>query len=640
MTGRWGKMTPKEGPSVTRSRLMTIVTMLTLVSVAIGGCTLFDDSSESGGGESEASTAVAQPEDQPQFANGAVEAWSMDWPEPFPGNQALLVHPSMAVAFGQLVVFGSYGSMVAVNSTTGKILWTVEGVDSVNRCGVDEEKGLLLCPPDMNEESRGHLVVVEVATGMSGRVEISGSTSEAHIGTVQKVDDTLVIYQYDSVLRTDMTGAVIWEQDVLTQETENRYSAVTPTMVQVSEPSAGLLTLLDLESGDVIYSGDNSSAPAVDVVNTSGDGRLRVEDIPWVTDDRFEDGENCLFQLEGAVLYAPNNCQPGDESGTVTAYDAESGDPLWQMAVTGTVLAGASGQDLVTVQGLTRVAAKGFYEYSSITAYRPTKPDEDTTSMPVGSELDSEAAVTVPTGIPDCPGSTIRLSWAQIPEGWVLVCGYSETEPVLWMSQFDGASEVSSSEVSYVLNGGSPAYQAELPTGSVVRVGPGSENVEILENAGDILTASGTMASKIPMIIIYFVNMGTRELMDPATAAAWASQDSGSSSSSERTPAATPNAPAEAAVSSAYCPSGTSPYFEGETEEFFISICRGVSTFYYVGYSPNVGEMVLPSQDEGSRWWASNASHGYAVSSTHLDVYELSSNSNILHQPFVWTRQY
>ena len=95
-------MTQKEGPSVTRSRLMTIVTMLTLVSVALGGCTLFDDSSESGGGESEASTAVAQPEDQPQFANGAVEAWSTDWPEPFPGNQALLVHPSMAVALVDL----------------------------------------------------------------------------------------------------------------------------------------------------------------------------------------------------------------------------------------------------------------------------------------------------------------------------------------------------------------------------------------------------------------------------------------------------------------------------------------------------------------------------------------------------------
>ncbi len=93
--------------------------------------------------------------------------------------------------------------------------------------------------------------------------------------------------------------------------------------------------------------------------------------------------------------------------------------------------------------------------------------------------------------------------------------------------------------------------------------------------------------------------------------------------------------------SSDFCPSGSSPYAEGETESFYVSICRSSSgQFTYVGYSPSAGSMVLPAEDLGGHWHASNQSHGYSVSSSYLDVYELGSGGNVVHEPFLWTRQY
>ena len=232
----------------------------------------------------------------------------------------------------------------------------------------------------------------------------------------------------------------------------------------------------------------------------------------------------------------------------------------------------------------------------------------------------------MPTGLPSCPGTTITLSWAELTNGWVLVCGYSASQPAVWMSQFGGAGDVTSGDVSYSSSAGAESYQAVLPSGSVVRLASDSSDVEVLMNAGDIQDSWGSQVSALPILTVYFVNLGAKQVGGD-----WATAEPGvnmAPSTSGRTPSATSNAPTTPHPSSDFCPVGSTPYAEGETE------------YTYVGYSPTAGTMVLPAEDLGTRWYASNQSHGYSVSSSYLDVYELDSGKNIIHQPFIWTRQY
>lgn len=618
-------------------RLLGIAAVLGLLSTVVGGCSFLPGSPSEWFSKSSTPSGQGAPDASASFSNGAVDAWSMSWADPFPAGERPVVHPYMAVAFGPSIVFGSYGDMIAVDSATGESLWTLDGVDSIHRCAADPKEGLLLCPVPPGEQPSDELVVIDVETGKTEPLPIEGIGSSA--GEVKKVDDTLVLCGGDQVSRIDMNGRVLWQQEVQTEGTETQHCVVTADTVEVREPSVKRVSALDLETGKILKGGESSEAEDFADTGNPNRGRALAETLPWAADGRFGDAEDCLFQLDGAVLFAPDNCYTGDTSGVVTAYDPASGEPLWEMPLTGSVVADASGQDLITVQGLERSGSKGFYRFRSVTAYRGAMPGEATVSVPTADATESGVAAFVPAQIPECPESTVRLSWAELPGGWALVCGRSEREPVLWMSQLPGASEVSSRDVAFVAAGDSPSYEAIFPSGSIVRISYDSPNVEVVKNTGDIKDGSGSQTNQLPITIIYFINLGAKRFESP-TPAATPSAAPEAARPPQRVPAPSQDVRTTPAPSSAYCPGGTTPYFEGETEGFFISICEGRSGYTYVGYSPSVGEMILPAENQGSGWWASTSSHGYSVSGNYLDVYDLGDNENILHEPFIWTRQY
>ena len=618
-----------------RRRLTAAGATITAAAL-LAGCSVVDrffgeDAAEPG----PQSNAVTAKEDA-GFELGAVQAWKMAYPEPFTEPNPT-IPLDMALSFGPVTVLSSYGEMVGVDAGTGYVLWTIDGVGPLSSCAIDDINQLVYCPTYDDQSHGSEVLAVDPADGEATSFEIKGANVPIETWMVEEQEDTLVLFQRGAVTRTDMNGRVLWQQVVEDMGTENVFFQTGPTTILVSEPASSFDTVLDLETGAVLYSGDSSSSPQSDVRGGGRPGRANVQDYSWANDARFEDAKDCLFEVEGALLFAPNNCYTDDTAGVITAYDPQSGEELWQLDAEGTVLGTTSGEALVIAQGMQQVGLRGALTYESITTYRPAEHGEPTDSIPATGSQTVDASTSAPDGIPDCPASTVTLSWAQIPNGWALVCGYSESEPTVWISQFDGATEVTSHEVSETIVGGSPGYRATLPSGSQVEIGFDSPDMRVIHNAGEILSSTGSAASSLPILVIYFVNMGVKEVADAGTLVLDPQDGSTSAGSS---PVASGNAPTGPAPSSAYCPAGTTPHFEGETEGFFISICKGPSGYTYVGYSPTAGEMVLPAESQSVRWWATNQSHGYSVSEDALNVYELAGNKNILSQPFIWTRQY
>lgn len=128
-----------------------------------------------------------------------------------------------------------------------------------------------------------------------------------------------------------------------------------------------------------------------------------------------------------------------------------------------------------------------------------------------GSEASSGSAgahaVDVPDFIPACPGDTTLLAWAEIPNGWVLVCGVDESQPTVWMSEVKGVKETSnlvtyqpaaSNSTTYAGNG---SYTAELADGATMQL-------EFAPATLRIASASGKAVEQTSVLIIYFVSLG------------------------------------------------------------------------------------------------------------------------------------
>ena len=135
----------------------------------------------------------------------------------------------------------------------------------------------------------------------------------------------------------------------------------------------------------------------------------------------------------GAELFEADGLKPGGArvlpgaivgSSTDTALgligvDPESGDALWRQDLPADSYIMHDGTGVVTVQQATSRA-----ESDALTFYRPVE------SAGGDAETAQAASVTIPDSIPyDCPADTILLAWAELPDGWVLVCGITLDEP-------------------------------------------------------------------------------------------------------------------------------------------------------------------------------------------------------------------
>lgn len=142
-----------------------------------------------------------------------------------------------------------------------------------------------------------------------------------------------------------------------------------------------------------------------------------------------------------------------------------------------------------------------------------TGADGDVPTLVVMNPNGTEASLTdhvegeaqMPAAIPACPSSTTLLSWAEIPGGWVLVCGITEDQPTLWISSIDG-QESRSESVIYSFSAdsstqaGGPAYTAALPEGNA-RLSFAPATLRVMDGTGSIASQSSVLA-------IFFVNLG------------------------------------------------------------------------------------------------------------------------------------
>lgn len=127
---------------------------------------------------------------------------------------------------------------------------------------------------------------------------------------------------------------------------------------------------------------------------------------------------------------------------------------------------------------------------------------------PNGTEATITAADAhqMPAGIPDCPDESILLAWAELPNGWVLVCGISQDEPTLWISSIDG-QEYRSESVTYTAAAssatqvGGAAYQADLGA-------KGDTQLTFSPATFSMTDGSDAIAAQSAVLIVFFVDLG------------------------------------------------------------------------------------------------------------------------------------
>ena len=637
-----------------RSRsFIKAVTTAVAGALLLSGCSLKlpwsnTDESEDNGSAS-AAPSVADP--NKSFTTGAIELWEADAAElfnqtPDPGTP-ITVHPVMTQAFGSVLVFGGYEKTLAIDAPTQRVLWEKDNVGPLGHCAIDATNDMLYCPADWGPAgSLEEIVAINVRSGKSDQIQVNGLASEpsSGIGHIEAVPGGLVIYGYNTVFRTDFSGKVLWQRALGSDITDDRKMTVAPSSVLISDFAKGSATVLDLETGNTTYQGSRDGVHELEFPETVYDHLPDTQQFSWDTGEIFEGREECVFTAGTVVLFAPDNCDYGAGRGDVTAFDPQTGVPLWELEIDGTILQEGSISHLTTVKGLERYGGNGIYKFKSVAVYGPVGPGQAADSRPVSIEAEAQTQTSTDSAagrMPECPAGATALSWAELSNGWVMVCGTAVAEPTIWMSQYANSDVATSGEVVYDSQG----YETVLPSGTKLRLDYNSPAVQVLANMGDIKDSSGSIVNVLPIATVYFTNLGTKDVQgervgaDPGASSVPRAPDP--SESVARTPEVSPTSPNPSLASTDLCPAGSTAHFEGETENFFVTICQDpLGNLSYVGLAKEGGSIVLDAQVRGTGWYAATESHGYSVGLTNLYAYDLETNAPAVDEAFIWTQQY
>lgn len=97
------------------------------------------------------------------------------------------------------------------------------------------------------------------------------------------------------------------------------------------------------------------------------------------------------------------------------------------------------GEKFVAFGGSNGIALGGYsdgdYAYDAMTFLAPGAAKSEAGEASAVPALDN-----VPDFIPSCPGDTVLLAWAEMNEGWLVICGYTVDEPVYVAVQYPGES--------------------------------------------------------------------------------------------------------------------------------------------------------------------------------------------------------
>lgn len=213
-----------------------------------------------------------------------------------------------------------------------------------------------------------------------------------------------------------------------------------------------------------------------------------------------------------------------DAAGTVligeTAYDARTGTPLWQLTE-GLELRSAwmSDAGLIVLGGgcATCSSAGGRTSLSTLTLYTPLNSGGvaiSTEASKAGDRGDRQSESDVPAFIPACPGTTVRLAWAEISDGWIVVCGVNSSTPTYLAVKTGrqgtvlssvGASQPTGSDAQQAVawNAGEQRFTAKMSDGTRVTLDYRLGTATIVD------PQTNTTKSQSLMIRYVFVPMGS-----------------------------------------------------------------------------------------------------------------------------------
>lgn len=274
---------------------------------------------------------------------------------------------------------------------------------------------------------------------------------------------------------------------------------------------------------DYLVDSTNGGVDILKIVEKSG--KFAVE--PFLHGDKFwgaSTGADGLVVLSIDYTLVSFSLDDGTKLAEMTTdvmhLSSGSGTPEAEVAKIivgdGVVLLGNTGVDARTGEALWRVQDfPGAYAWeqtpAGILAYGGDCPEcsigggalsSSTVSLyaPAGSggelvtqresSFDENVAFAVaekPSGVPDCPTGTLLLAWAEVPDGWVLVCGYSVGRPAYVAYKLPGGKQI-----EYSAGWNNPSGSE---AGSAVRWDPAlNQYLATLAN-GNILTLDYDMAT-------------------------------------------------------------------------------------------------------------------------------------------------
>lgn len=220
----------------------------------------------------------------------------------------------------------------------------------------------------------------------------------------------------------------------------------------------------DVNTGEYLWSVDTPGIAAMidAVLDRDGEGRLVATVREWETGTisqliSFTEGgaaalvwgfESPLEEFTKPDVLDPTGIVMFGHGDVVEAHDVFAGTRLWTLRTEGEYLLSQPPGGLVSMS----------HDRTTLVAYGPATP---TVTRVV--RIDDEA-IDIPSDVPDCPAGTLLLAWAELDDGWVIVCGYTLSEPTYWAMNVPAYGFVESESV--IWDSASVGYRAVLPGGA------------------------------------------------------------------------------------------------------------------------------------------------------------------------------
>lgn len=387
----------------------------------------------------------------------------------------------------------------AMDGATGRDLWRVEAVPLPAEVLFLEVRGELLASAfedgervyDLRtgdllaEVKQGSVTLLEDRALMSvlGYVESDAIIYNASKAVqVEDMDSSpdYVVESLGGTVWVEYDDTAVWSRDVASGEYVWRVE-------RSAQPVPGAATIARGDAERIVLDADGAIITVNPSVPGSGDAVVS-NDPSWVTSSPDGWSTDAITPLDDGVVAI-------SQDGRVGAFDGFTGEALWEMDIPGAAVSFPPRGELAVIST----------DHTTLSRIVPGR------SAPAVS-----SAVVLPEDVPECPGDTILLARAELPNGWVLVCGYYAGQPTYMAVHLNGTGTGGSSGTTTTATGG---HSGDFVSETVVYdaasgryTATGSDGAVVwLDYAPATLgwrSAEGVTLAQESVVYIFFVELG------------------------------------------------------------------------------------------------------------------------------------